>query len=101
MKKNNDCRNYDFEGDARKVDQALVKRENELAENFTPEVPDIIKPNFNVLVKLGSIAVHSEEMLSSGGHEFDRVALESLLQDKDVIAWLGQMDTLALIPKKR
>lgn len=54
-----------------------------------------------LLCKLGSIAVHVEEMFSPKGHEFDRVALASLLADPEVKAWLAEMDALAMLPKKR
>lgn len=55
----------------------------------------------SLLVKLGSIAVHADEMLSPGGHHFDRVALEQLVADQEVKAWIAAMDKLAMIPKKR
>lgn len=63
--------------------------------------PDAFRPSVSVLVKLGSIAVHVDEMLSPDGHSFDRTALEQLLIDPDVKAWLESMDKLAMIPKKR
>ncbi len=52
-------------------------------------------------MKLGSIAVHAEEMLSPSGHHFDRTVLEGLLKDPEVVEWLALMDASALIPKKR
>jgi hypothetical protein len=52
-------------------------------------------------VKLGSIAVHADELTSPTGHAFDRVALQSLLQDAEVAAWLKEMDAMAFLPKKR
>lgn len=54
-----------------------------------------------VMVKLGSIAVHAEEMLGSSGHPLDRVALEQLLKDEEVVKWLKAMQKLALVPLKR
>lgn len=54
-----------------------------------------------VLIKLGSIAIHAEEMMSPKGHEFDRVALNSLLRDPEIKQWLAAMDRLAFLPKKR
>lgn len=60
-----------------------------------------LKPPAAVLVKLGSIAVHAEELLSPKGHHFDRVALETLFNDPEVRGWLAQMDAMAMIPKKR
>jgi hypothetical protein len=51
--------------------------------------------------KLGSILVHVDEFLGPKGHQFDRVALETLMQDPEVEAWLTEMDDAALIPKRR
>lgn len=61
----------------------------------------MLKPGAGLLCKLGSIAVHADEMLSSGGHQFDRAALTSLIADAEVQAWLTQMDEAAMVPKKR
>ena len=49
--------------------------------------------------KLGSIAVHADEITSPDGHAFDKAAITTLLHDADVIAfikWLGP-----LVPRKR
>lgn len=62
---------------------------------------DPLKPNMQLLCKLGSIAQHADEMLSSKGHHFDKAALQAVLDEDDVKAWLKQMDKLALIPKRR
>ncbi len=62
---------------------------------------DPLKPSASLLCKLGSIAVHADEMLSSDGHEFDRVALATLLNDPEIAAWIDQMDNLAMVPRKR
>jgi hypothetical protein len=61
----------------------------------------MLAPELTLLVKLGSIAVHTDEMLSSDGHVFDRVALQSLLTDPEVVAWLKKMDAAAMVPKRR
>lgn len=61
----------------------------------------IKNPAETLMVKLGSIAVHVEEMLSPQGHAFDKIALEQLLRDREVKEWLAAMDAMALIPKKR
>lgn len=61
----------------------------------------MLAPPLTLLVKLGSIAVHVDEMLSSDGHQFDRVALQGLIADPEVIDWIAQMDTAAFVPKKR
>ena len=62
---------------------------------------DPLKPLPSLLAKLGSIAVHVEEFLSSDGHVFDRAALDRLLEDAEVRNWLSQMEKFALVPKKR
>ena len=59
------------------------------------------QPPLTLLVKLGSIAVHAQEHLGPKGHAFDKAALETLLADEEVLAWLAAMDKLALVPKKR
>lgn len=59
------------------------------------------EPGMTLLVKLGSIAVHAEELLSPGGHAFDAKALDGLLNDPEVKEWLAQMNKLALLPVKR
>jgi hypothetical protein len=59
-----------------------------------------MKPaGITLLMKLGSICVHVEEMLSPKGHEFDRQAILGLLQDPEIRAWLKQMGPL--LPQKR
>lgn len=60
-----------------------------------------LKPDVGLLVKLGSIAVHAEEFLSPGGHQFDRAALDGLFQDHAVRGWIEQMTRLALLPVRR
>jgi hypothetical protein len=61
----------------------------------------IFEPSKSLLIKLGSIAVHSEEMLSGGGHHFDVEVVKALLNDPEVLEWISEMDKLALLPKKR
>jgi hypothetical protein len=62
---------------------------------------NMLTPPPSLLCKLGSIAVHVEELLSPSGHPFDREALAALLADTEVRAWLGQMEAASLVPKKR
>ena len=69
--------------------------------NLLTSIKSPLEPSPSLLCKLGSIAVHAEEMLSPIGHAFDKSALESLLQDVEVQLWLKRMDFLALLPKKR
>lgn len=60
-----------------------------------------LKPSPSLLVKLGSIAVHVEELASPTGHHFDKIALASLLNDPEVKDWIAQMNAMAMLPVKR
>lgn len=62
---------------------------------------DTLNPPPAVLAKISSVIVHVDEMLSSDGHHFDRIALQNLLNDPDVQEWLKGMGEMALIPVKR
>lgn len=62
---------------------------------------NMMQPSAALLCKLGSIAVHVEELLSPEGHSFDRAALGTLLADAEVREWLHAMDSAAMVPKKR
>jgi len=72
----------------------------ESAETIEPK-SDPLTPAATLLIKLGSIAVHAEEFMSSDGHEFDAVILRGLLDDPEVQAWRIEMDAMAFLPKKR
>src|SRR3990167_910143 len=65
------------------------------------EMSDPLKPSVSILSKLGSLAVHCEEMLSAKGHVFDRHAIAGILLDGELKEWLVQMDKMALLPVKR
>ena len=87
---------YDFfDGVQNTYDQCADELEERMKINSPKDPP------MSLLVKLGSIAVHADEMLSSDGHVFDRVVTEQLIRDPEVVAWLAAMNKLALIPKKR
>lgn len=60
---------------------------------------DPLKPSVALLSKLGSIAVHTQEMLSMKGHGFDRVAILGLLDDPEVKEWVKAMGVY--MPVKR
>lgn len=62
---------------------------------------DPLKPTVPLLVKLGSLAVHIEEMLSPTGHEYDRAAIDTILTDLEVAAWLAAMGKMGFLPVKR
>lgn len=78
--------------------QAPRLQEEEKGEGMST---DVFHPPISLLAKLGSIAVHAEEMLSPGGHSFDRAAIEGLLTDAEVMDWIGEMSKVALVPVKR
>ncbi|MDD3906554.1 MAG: hypothetical protein PHS46_08570 [Candidatus Omnitrophica bacterium] len=59
------------------------------------------KPSNTVLIKLGSIVRHTEELLSPKGHQFDAETLKAMINDEELKEWLGEMDKLALLPIKR
>lgn len=60
---------------------------------------DPLRPTLPLLMKLGSIVVHAEEMLSPKGHHFDKETILSLLSDKQVQDWIKDMDVY--MPVKR
>ena len=62
---------------------------------------DVLKPSAQLLIKLGSIITHYEEYTSKNGHEFDKIAIDSLLADPDVKEWMKEMNDMALLPHKR
>lgn len=60
-----------------------------------------MRPELGLLCKLGSIAVHADEMTGAGGHEFDMAALRQLLDDPEVKDWIKAMADGGLLPVKR
>lgn len=68
---------------------------------MSDEMPNPLNPNAALLVKLGSIAVHTKEMLSPTGHGFDRISTQQLLDDPEIVEWVEAMDKMALLPKMR
>lgn len=62
---------------------------------------EMLRPSAALLCKLASIAVHSDEMLSPGGHRFDRDALLSSINDAEVATWLAAMTAAGMAPVKR
>lgn len=67
-----------------------------------PDRPSgVLAPPVTTLIKLGSLAVHADELLSPSGHEIDASAVKGLLADPEVRAWLGEMDKMAFLPVKR
>jgi hypothetical protein len=60
-----------------------------------------LRPDARLLCKLGSIAVHADEMLSPDGHPADQTAILGLIRDPEVAAWVAEMTKLAMVPQKR
>lgn len=58
-------------------------------------------PSPSLLVKLGSIIVHQQELVANNGHYVDKHALDGLLSDPEVVAWMNEMTRLAFLPVKR
>lgn len=66
-----------------------------------PEENNPLKPSPRVLIALGSIIVHYEEMNSPTGHHFDKHALDSAYATPGVKEWFDQMRKAAFLPVKR
>lgn len=62
---------------------------------------DPLKPGATLLVKLASVSVHAEELMGPGGHSFDQVALVTVLNDPEVVAWVKEMTAMGFAPVKR
>lgn len=60
-----------------------------------------LSPSPSLLIKLGSVIVHQEEMMSAKGHHFDKHALETVRNDPEVVAWLSEMTKQGMLPVKR
>ena len=65
------------------------------------KTPYYLEPPVTTLVKLGCIAVHVKELLSPKGHEVDRMELQMLLDDPEIVAWMAKMNEEALLPVMR
>lgn len=60
-----------------------------------------LNPGPALLCKLASIVVHADESMSADGHEFDRVALQNVINDPEVIEWIAGMTAIGMAPVKR
>lgn len=70
-----------------------------MSDESKTKASDPLQPSLSLPVKLASAVVHADEMLSVKGHHFDRIALEGLLNDKEVQQWLKEMGPF--VPVKR
>ena len=66
---------------------------------MTKKEADALKPPLGLLCKLASIVVHADEATSAGRHEFDIVAIKSLLDNPEVKEWITAMGVF--MPVKR
>jgi hypothetical protein len=71
------------------------------AANFPTPKPDPFRPSSSLICKLGSILVHQQELMSPSGHPVDKGALDSLLSDPEVVAWLAEMGVQGFLPVRR
>ena len=62
---------------------------------------DPLKPSPQLLIKLGSIIVHYEELTSKNGSEFDKITINSLMSEPTVQDWFNEMNKMAFLPVKR
>jgi hypothetical protein len=60
-----------------------------------------LKPSPGVVVKLGSIARHVEELCGPQPHVLDQHALKALIADPEVQEWMKAADNMALLPLPR
>lgn len=58
------------------------------------------KSDTHLAVKLGSIIVHADEITEPGAHDFDRIAIRTLVDDPEVQSWLRSFPP-AMLPLKR
>lgn len=54
-----------------------------------------------MICKVASILVHVEEGTEAGAHHFDWVAVQVLLADPEVQAWIKDLGAMAMVPVKR
>lgn len=61
-------------------------------------------PSLSLLIKLGSIIVHADELTQNEGrdaHEFDVTVIRQLLADPDVTEWITEQTKAGFLPVKR
>lgn len=74
------------------------------ADSPKQKTPNPLEPGVSLLCKLGSLVRHVEESVQTPATHaavFDQTAINALVADHEVIAWLKQMDAKALLPVKR
>lgn len=78
----------------------MARNKNSFTDHVEASI-DTYAPPIALLCKLGSIAVHIDEALGEGGHDFDIIALRQLLGDRDVQTWIEAMTKAGFLPQKR
>lgn len=81
--------------------QASDRSTEPAAKPVEHAAPECLRPDPNVLVKLGSLMVHADEITSPDAHELDAAAIRGLLADPELVAWREQMNALAFLPVMR
>ena len=56
--------------------------------------------DLSLAVKLASIVVHADEMLSPDGRELDRMVLKQAVSDPEVQKWIKKLGALAPLKRK-
>jgi hypothetical protein len=87
-------------GKKRPAPARIVK---EVPQELPPETAIVQKVDMPMAlrIKLGSLVVHCEELLSPSAHEFDKHAINTLLQDPDVRAFMEETSKMGILPVKR
>jgi len=62
---------------------------------------DPLKPSPQLLISLGSLVVHYEELTSPKGHPMDKEAIDSIRNQPNVKDWFEAMSRMAFLPVKR
>jgi len=70
-----------------------------LDESSPVAEPGGFRISVSLAAKLAAAVVHGDELTGPGGHDFDRMALRTVFEDPEVVAWIKEMGPLA--PVKR
>lgn len=64
-------------------------------------VAPALRYDLGTFAALGSLAVHVDEALSPNGHAFDALAMQSIVAQPNVQAFVGALQGAGLVPEKR
>lgn len=80
----------------------VVEKDIDLGR-LAPETAIVQKIELPVTLrlKLGSLLIHCEEMLSPTGHTFDQHAIRGIVQDPEVVAFRDECAKMGILPVKR